>query len=51
MLRIIAGSLIALVGVGYVALEFVPHVELPYNMRLEEAGGPFGNEYESTETV
>ena len=28
-----AGSIIALVGVGYIALEYVPSIEPPANMR------------------
>jgi hypothetical protein len=38
----IVGSVIGLVGVGYVALEFVPSVEPPTNMR--EADGGWGAE-------
>jgi len=33
VLRIIAGSLVGVVGVSYAALEFVPSIELPENMR------------------
>ncbi|KAK3049740.1 hypothetical protein LTR09_008916 [Extremus antarcticus] len=33
-----AGTLIALVGAGYVALEFVPSIEPPANMRDADAG-------------
>ncbi|KAK5688536.1 hypothetical protein LTS10_000514 [Elasticomyces elasticus] len=33
-----AGSLIALVGLGYIALEFVPNIEPPANMRDADAG-------------
>ncbi|KAI5805080.1 Golgi apparatus membrane protein TVP15 [Geopyxis carbonaria] len=32
-LRVIAGSLIGLVGIGYVVLEFIPSIEPPENMR------------------
>jgi len=32
------GSIIALVGIGYVALEFVPSIEPPANMRDADAG-------------
>ncbi|KAI1142425.1 COPI associated [Hypoxylon sp. FL0543] len=38
VLRIIAGSVIGLVGLAYVALEFVPSVEPPANMREADAG-------------
>ncbi|KAL8372357.1 hypothetical protein RB595_001925 [Gaeumannomyces hyphopodioides] len=37
-LRIIAGSIVGLVGVGYVALEFVPSIEPPANMRDADQG-------------
>jgi hypothetical protein len=33
VLRIIAGSVIGIFGVAYVALEFVPSIEPPSNMR------------------
>ncbi|KAL3470905.1 Golgi apparatus membrane protein TVP15 [Aspergillus californicus] len=33
VLRIIAGSIVGLLGVGYAALEFVPSIEPPSNMR------------------
>jgi len=36
--KITAGALIALVGVGYVALEYVPSIEPPANMRDADAG-------------
>ncbi|BFZ62609.1 hypothetical protein YB2330_003710 [Saitoella coloradoensis] len=41
VLRIIAGSLLMLLGVVYVGLEFVPSIEPPTNMREAEyqAGG------------
>ncbi|TDZ35341.1 Golgi apparatus membrane protein tvp15 [Colletotrichum sidae] len=42
VLKIIAGSLIGLIGVAYVALEFVPQIEPPANMR--EADGGWGAE-------
>jgi len=42
VLRIIAGSLVGLIGVAYVALEFVPSIEPPANMR--EADGGWGAE-------
>ncbi|KAI1657964.1 COPI associated [Daldinia decipiens] len=38
VLRIIAGSIVGLVGLGYIALEFVPSVEPPANMREADAG-------------
>jgi len=38
VLRIIAGSIIGVVGVIYVALEFVPSIEPPANMREADAG-------------
>lgn len=38
VLKAIAGSLVAIVGVGYVALEFVPSIEPPANMREADAG-------------
>ncbi|PQE10327.1 COPI associated protein [Rutstroemia sp. NJR-2017a WRK4] len=41
-LRIIAGSIVGLIGVAYVALEFVPSIEPPANMR--EADGGWGAE-------
>ncbi|KAL8399650.1 hypothetical protein RB594_000160 [Gaeumannomyces avenae] len=37
-LRIIAGSIVGLVGVAYVALEFVPSIEPPANMRDADQG-------------
>lgn len=37
-LRIAAGSVIGLVGLGYAALEFVPSIEPPSNMRDADAG-------------
>lgn len=36
--RIIAGSIVGLVGVGYVALEFFPSIEPPANMREADQG-------------
>ncbi|KAL7627679.1 hypothetical protein AAE478_001873 [Parahypoxylon ruwenzoriense] len=38
VLRIIAGSIVGVVGVAYVALEFVPSIEPPANMREADAG-------------
>ncbi|KAI1377651.1 COPI associated [Hypoxylon crocopeplum] len=37
-LRILLGSIVGAVGVAYVALEFVPSVEPPANMREADAG-------------
>lgn len=34
----IAGGTVGLVGVGYVALEFIPSIEPPSNMREADAG-------------
>jgi COPI associated protein len=42
VLRIIAGSIIGITGLGYVALEFVPSIEAPSNMR--EADPSWGAE-------
>ncbi|PWW77654.1 COPI associated [Tuber magnatum] len=39
VLRIIAGSIIGLVGALYVGLEFVPSIEPPENMRSSEWDG------------
>ncbi|KAL4872597.1 hypothetical protein BDV12DRAFT_161840 [Aspergillus spectabilis] len=33
VLRIIAGSIVGVIGLGYVGLEFVPSIEPPSNMR------------------
>lgn len=38
VLRIIAGSIVGLIGVAYVALEFIPSIEPPANMREADAG-------------
>ncbi|KAK5241233.1 hypothetical protein LTR99_004712 [Exophiala xenobiotica] len=38
VLRIIAGTIIGFVGVGYCALEFLPSIEPPSNMRDADAG-------------
>ncbi|KAI0852963.1 COPI associated [Daldinia vernicosa] len=38
VLRIIAGSIVGLVGLAYIALEFVPSIEPPANMREADAG-------------
>ncbi|KAH9904127.1 Golgi apparatus membrane protein TVP15 [Xylariomycetidae sp. FL2044] len=38
VLRIIAGSIVGIVGLGYCVLEFVPSIEPPANMREADAG-------------
>ncbi|EFY98367.2 hypothetical protein MHUMG1_04773 [Metarhizium humberi] len=38
VLRNIAGSIVGIVGVGYIALEFIPSIEPPSNMREADAG-------------
>lgn len=38
VLRIIAGSIVGLIGVCYVVLEFIPSIEPPANMREADAG-------------
>ncbi|KFY72712.1 hypothetical protein V499_07162 [Pseudogymnoascus sp. VKM F-103] len=38
VLRYIIGSIIGLVGLGYGALEFIPSIEPPANMREADAG-------------
>ncbi|CRK27620.1 hypothetical protein BN1708_014862 [Verticillium longisporum] len=38
VLRIIAGSIIGIIGVSYVVLEFIPQIEPPANMREADAG-------------
>ncbi|CDM30850.1 hypothetical protein DTO013E5_506 [Penicillium roqueforti] len=38
VLRIIDGSVIAFIGLGYVALEFIPSIEPPSNMRESDQG-------------
>ena len=42
VLRIIAGSIVGIIGLGYIALEFVPSIEPPPNMR--EADPAWGSE-------
>lgn len=42
VLQIVAGSIVGVVGVAYVALEYVPSIEPPQNMR--DAGGEWGAE-------
>jgi len=38
VLRYIAGAIIGVVGVVYIALEYIPSIEPPSNMREGEAG-------------
>jgi hypothetical protein len=38
VLRTIAGSIVGLIGVAYAALEFIPSIEPPANMREADAG-------------
>ena len=38
-LRIIAGSIVGIVGVAYVVLEYIPSIEPPQNMRDADAAG------------
>lgn len=38
VLRIIDGSLIGFIGLAYVALEFIPSIEPPSNMREADQG-------------
>ncbi|KAK3318647.1 COPI associated protein-domain-containing protein [Apodospora peruviana] len=38
VLKIIAGSIVGLIGVAYVVLEFIPSIEPPANMREADAG-------------
>lgn len=38
VLRIIAGSIVGLIGVGYLVLEFIPSIEAPANMREADHG-------------
>ena len=35
----IAGGIVGIIGIGYIALEFVPSIEPPSNMREAEAAG------------
>jgi hypothetical protein len=42
VLKMIAGSIVGIIGLGYVALEFVPSIEPPPNMR--EADPSWGSE-------
>ena len=41
-LPIVAGSIVGFIGIGYCALQFIPSIEPPENMR--EAGGEWGAE-------
>jgi hypothetical protein len=36
--RIVPGTLVGIIGIGYAALEFVPSIEPPANMRDADAG-------------
>ncbi|MCJ1369126.1 Late Golgi vesicles protein [Loxospora ochrophaea] len=38
VLKIIAGSIVGVVGVVYVVMEFIPSIEPPQNMREADAG-------------
>ncbi|KAE8160492.1 Golgi apparatus membrane protein TVP15 [Aspergillus tamarii] len=38
VLRYIAGSVVGFIGVGYLALEFIPSIEPPSNMRESDQG-------------
>lgn len=38
VLRIIAGTIVGVIGLGYSALEFLPQIEPPSNMRDADAG-------------
>ncbi|KAJ5803070.1 Golgi apparatus membrane protein TVP15 [Penicillium pulvis] len=38
VLRYIAGSIVGLIGVGYLVLEFIPSIEPPSNMRESDQG-------------
>ncbi|KAI9836600.1 MAG: hypothetical protein M1819_001232 [Sarea resinae] len=38
VLRIIAGSIVGVIGVVYVVLEYIPSIEPPQNMREADAG-------------
>lgn len=42
ILGIVAGTMVAVVGVGYGILEYIPSIEPPQNMR--DAGGEWGAE-------
>ncbi|KAJ6102452.1 Golgi apparatus membrane protein TVP15 [Penicillium sp. IBT 16267x] len=38
VLRIVAGSIVGLIGVAYLVLEFIPSIEPPSNMRESDQG-------------
>lgn len=38
VLRYIAGSIVGLIGVAYLVLEFIPSIEPPSNMRESDQG-------------
>ncbi len=38
IVRILAGAIIGIIGVAYIALEFIPSIEPPANMREADAG-------------
>ena len=38
LLSKIAGGIVGIVGIGFVALEFIPSIEPPSNMREADAG-------------
>ena len=38
VLRYVAGAIVGITGVGYCALEFLPQIEPPSNMRDADAG-------------
>lgn len=38
VLRYIAGSIVGFIGLGYLALEFIPSIEPPSNMREADQG-------------
>lgn len=35
----IAGGIVGIIGIAYIALEFIPSIEAPGNMREAEAAG------------
>jgi hypothetical protein len=41
-LRYIDGSIVGIIGIGYIVLEFIPSIEPPTNMR--EADNSWGSE-------
>ena len=38
ILRVIAGSIVGIIGVAFVVLEYIPSIEPPQNMRDADAG-------------